>query len=104
MAPRRRKSLNINALQYKKMKINANMLAILYGLSYLVYMIEKNDSLARLAHATGMTDLEYEERQRILARIAHEEEQALLAEVDDEHVWEDHYEDIDYGYHDQYDF
>lgn len=83
------------------------MLATLRELSYVVYMIDNNDSLARLAHATGMTDIEYEERQRILARIAHEEEQALFAEVyeaDDQPEWKDHYEDIDYGYHDQYDF
>jgi len=66
-------------------------------------MIDNNDSLARLAHATGMTDVEHEERQRVLARIAHEEEQEAC-KVQDEPIWEDHYEDIDYGYHDQYDF
>jgi hypothetical protein len=63
---------------------------------YVINMIDNNDSLARLAHATGMTDVEHEERQ------------ALMAEVNADHdepepIWEDHYEDIDYGYHDQYD-
>ena len=42
-----------------------------------------------------------------LAEERYLEEQALLAEMyeaEDAPVWEDHYEDIDYGYHDQYDF
>jgi len=82
------------------------VLAILCQMGYVVCMIDNKDSLDRLAHATGITDVEHEERQRVLARIAHEEEQARLAEVyeaEDAPVWEDHYEDIDYGYHDQYD-
>ena len=33
-------------------------------------MINENDSLARLAHAHGMTDLEFEERSRIEAEVA----------------------------------
>ena len=33
-------------------------------------MENQNDSLARLAHAHGMTDLEFEERSRIEAEVA----------------------------------
>ena len=33
-------------------------------------MENENDSLARLAHANGMTDLEFEEREAVLAEIA----------------------------------
>ena len=33
-------------------------------------MINENDSLARLAHAHGMTDLEIEERESVLAEVA----------------------------------
>ena len=33
-------------------------------------MQNENDSLARLAHAHGMTDLEFEERSRIEAEVA----------------------------------
>ena len=36
-------------------------------------MENENDSLARLAHAHGITDLEFEEREAILADLAEEE-------------------------------
>jgi len=42
-----------------------------------------------------------------LAEERYLEEQALLSEIyeaEDQPAWQDHYEDIDYGYHDQYDF
>lgn len=38
-------------------------------------MDNNNDSLARLAHANGITDVEHEERLRELARISAEVEQ-----------------------------
>lgn len=71
-------------------------------------MENQNDSLARLAHAHGMTDLEIEEREAVLADIAHqqvvrrrmEEEEAdrqALREFSEN-------EDIDWGFHDQHDF
>ena len=71
-------------------------------------MENENDSLARLAHAHGMTDLEIEEREAVLADIAHqqvvrrrmEEEEAdrqALREFSEN-------EDIDWGFHDQHDF
>ena len=36
-------------------------------------MENENDSLARLAHAHGMTDLEIEEREAVLADLAHQQ-------------------------------
>ena len=39
-------------------------------------MDNNNDSLARLAHANGITDVEHEEQLRELARISAEVEQA----------------------------
>ena len=55
-------------------------------------MENENDSLARLAHAHGMTDLEIEEREAVLADLAHqqvirrrmEEEQDALNLFDEE--------------------
>lgn len=78
-----------------------------------------NDSLARTAHAFGITDVEFEARQKELARLACAEESirqlrlakeanepAPMPEVHQNHEerWHDAYEDFDYGYHDQYDF
>lgn len=78
-----------------------------------------NDSLARTAHALGITDVEFEARQKELARLARAEESirqlrlakeanepAPMPEVHQNHEerWHDAYEDFDYGYHDQYDF
>ena len=78
-----------------------------------------NDSLARTAHAFGITDVEFEARQKELARLARAEESirqlrlakeanepAPMPEVPQNHEerWHDAYEDFDYGYHDQYDF
>ena len=71
-------------------------------------MENQNDSLARTAHAFGMTDLEFEERSRIEAEVAaqqvirrwQEEEEAdrqALREFSEN-------EDIDWGFHDQHDF
>ena len=82
-------------------------------------MIDTNDSLARLSHANGITDVEFEARQAELARLARAEESirqlrlareanepAPMPEVHQNHEerWHDAYEDFDYGYHDQYDF
>ena len=82
-------------------------------------MIDTNDSLARLSHANGITDVEFEARQKELARLARAEESirqlrlareanepAPMPEVHQNHEerWHDAYEDFDYGYHDQYDF
>ena len=55
------------------------------------------DTLARLAHANGITDVDQEEREKILADLAsQEEEDRRLASEFSEN------EDIDWGYHDQY--
>jgi hypothetical protein len=70
-------------------------------------MENENDSLTRAAHAFGVTDLEIEERDSILAEIASqqivrrrmEEEEAdrqALREFSEN-------EDVDWGYHAQYD-
>ena len=82
-------------------------------------MQDINDSLARTAHAFGITDVEFEARQKELARLARAEESirqlrlakeanepAPMPEVHQNHEerWHDAYEDFDYGYHDQYDF
>lgn len=84
-----------------------------------IYMTDTNDSLARLSHANGITDVEFEARQKELARLARAEESirqlrlareanepAPMSEVHQNHEerWHDAYEDFDYGYHDQYDF
>jgi hypothetical protein len=71
-------------------------------------MTENNDSLTRLAHATGMTDIEFEERSRIQSELAHqqvvrqwEEDQ----EADRQALKEfSENEDVDWGYHDQLEF
>tara|TARA_Y100000361_G_scaffold125574_1_gene119185 strand:+ start:927 stop:1109 length:183 start_codon:yes stop_codon:yes gene_type:complete len=54
-------------------------------------MENENDSLARLAHAHGITDLEFEEREAVLADLAQqqirrrmEEEQEALKLFDEE--------------------
>jgi len=79
-------------------------------------MDNTNDSLARTAHAYGITDVEYEAQQKELARLArlekiledvrNSDEPAEMPEVHRNHEerWHDAYEDFDYGYHDQYDF
>ena len=59
-----------------------------------------NDSLARLAHAQGVTDVDTDERDAVLAQLAQEE----LEEADRQALKEfPESEDYDYGYHDQYD-
>ena len=71
-------------------------------------MTENNDSLTRLAHATGMTDIEFEEHSRIESELAHqqvvrqwEEDQ----EADRQALKEfSENEDVDWGYHDQLEF
>lgn len=92
------------------------MLAIAYAIPYVVYMTDTYDSLDRLAHATGMTDLEYEAQQKELARLAREKkilsevrqfkDSAPMPEIHQNHEEPtcDPYADYDYGYHDQYDF
>ncbi len=81
-----------------------------------IYMTDTYDSLERLAHATGMTDLEYSAQQKELAYLARKEkilaelreckESAPMPEVHQNHAEPTHdpYADYDYGYHDQYDF
>ncbi len=82
---------------------------------YVVGMINDNDSLARLAHAHGMTDLEFEERSRIEAEVAaqqvirrwQEEEEAdwqALREFEENCKSRVNPDDIDWGFHDQHDF
>ena len=63
--------------------------------------MENNDSLTRLSHANGITDVDLDERQAILDQLAQDEleksdRQALKQFSENE--------DIDWGYHDQYDF
>ena len=71
-------------------------------------MENENDSLARLAYTYGITDLEIDEREAILSEISSqqvthcrmEEEEAdrqALREFSEN-------EDVDWGYHSQYDF
>ena len=81
-------------------------------MGYVVCM-DNYDSLDRLAHASGMTDLEYEAQQKeparlekILEDVRNSDEPAEMPEVHRNHEerWRDAYEDFDYGYHDQYDF
>jgi hypothetical protein len=70
-------------------------------------MINDNDSLARTAHAFGMTDLEFEERSQVEAELAaqqvirrwqeEEADRQALREFSEN-------EDIDWGFHDQHDF
>ena len=77
-----------------------------------------NDSLARTAHAYGITDVEHDAQQKELARLARAEESirqlrlarennepAPMPEVHRNHeeLSHDPYEDYDYGYHDQWD-
>ena len=74
-----------------------------------------NDSLARTAHAYGITDVEYEAQQKELARLArlekiledvrNSDEPAEMPEVHRNHeepTWSEA-DDYDYGYHDQWD-
>ena len=79
-------------------------------------MENENDSLTRLAHANGITDVEFEAREKELARLArlekiltdvrNSDEPAEMPEVHRNHEEPsfDRYQDYDYGYHDQYDF
>ena len=75
---------------------------------YVLYMENNNDSLARTAHVFGMTDLEFEERSRIEAEIA--SQQIIRQWQEDEEADREalrkfsENEDIDWGYHAQYDF
>lgn len=64
-------------------------------------MIDNNDSLAHLSHANGITDVDLDERQAVLAQLAQDE----LEESDRQALKEfSENEDVDWGYHDQYDF
>ena len=87
-------------------------------MGYVVYM-ENYDSLDRLAHASGMSDLEYLEYEALQKKLAYQarlekiledvrnsKEPAEMPEVHRNHEERmyDPYEDFDYGYHDQYDF
>ena len=46
-------------------------------------MENENDSLARLAHAHGMTDLEIEEREAVLADLAQQQVRRRMEEEQD---------------------
>jgi len=71
-------------------------------------MNNENDSLARTAHAFGMTDLEFEERSQIESEIAsqqvirrwQEEEEADRQALKS---FPNNGEDFDFGFHDQWD-
>ena len=71
-------------------------------------MENQNDSLARLAHAHGMTDLEIEERESVLAEVA--AQQVIRRRMEEEEADRQalrefsENEDIDWGFHDQHDF
>jgi|TARA_A100001015_G_C14565155_1_gene546937 hypothetical protein len=70
-------------------------------------MENENDSLARTAHAFGMTDLEIEERESVLAEIASQQiiRRRMEEEADRQALRQfSENEDIDWGYHAQYDF
>jgi hypothetical protein len=63
--------------------------------------MENNDSLTRLSHANGITDVDLDERQAILDQLVQDE----LEESDRQAIKQfSENEDIDWGYHDQYDF
>jgi hypothetical protein len=63
--------------------------------------MENNDSLTRLSHANGITDVDLDERQAILGQLVQDE----LEESDRQALKQfSENEDIDWGYHDQYDF
>ena len=68
----------------------------------------ENDSLARLAHAHGVTDLEFEEREAVLADLA--QQQVIRRRMEEEEADRQalrefsENEDIDWGFHDQHDF
>jgi hypothetical protein len=67
-------------------------------------MENENDSLARTAHVFGMTDLEFEARSQIEAELA--TQQVIRQKMEDEEALKkfSENEDIDWGFHDQYDF
>lgn len=101
------------------------MLVLLGNLPYIVFMSPlDNDSLSRLAHAEGMTDVEFDERAQVADEVAaqqqvrrgmeddrptyaeEQEEFALMEEAarhDDVQEYyqqmHDPYADHDYGYH-----
>ncbi len=71
-------------------------------------MENENDSLARTAHAFGMTDLEFEQRSKVEAELA---AQQVIRQWQDQEEADrqalkkfSENEDIDWGFHDQYDF
>ena len=72
--------------------------------------LDSNDNAAlRNEQARQMAEINRDiaRANQALAEERYLEEQALLSEIyeaEDQPTWQDHYEDIDYGYHDQYDF
>ena len=69
--------------------------------------MEKIDSLDQPAHAYGITDLEIEQREDVLQEIAAQQaiRQRMLEDEDRQALKKfSENEDIDYGFHDQYDF
>lgn len=70
--------------------------------------MEKIDSLDQIAHAYGVTDLEIQQREELLAELA--AQQMIRRRIEEEESDRQalkkfsENEDIDYGFHDQYDF
>ena len=71
-------------------------------------MENENDTLARTAHVFGVTDVEMEQRQALLDEIA--AQQLIRRRMDEEEADRQalkefsEQEDIDWGFHDQWDF
>lgn len=61
-----------------------------------IYMENENDTLSRTAHAFGITDVDFDERNNLLRQMALEEEdRQALKEFPES-------EDLDWGFHDQF--
>jgi hypothetical protein len=99
------------------LKLNQNWLASARYMGYFIYMENKSNSFSQSNAARVLREVQSgqitmnADTQRTIGQMLHaeledryHEEQALLAEVYEAPEWEDHYEDVDYGYHDQYDF
>ena len=74
-------------------------------------MENENDSLARTAHVFGMTDIEFEARAQLEAELAAQQVIRQRAELEaqdeaDRQALKEfsENEDVDWGFHDQFDF
>jgi len=71
-------------------------------------MENENDTLARTAHVFGVTDVEMEQRQALLDEIA--AQQLIRRRIEEEEADRQalkefsEQEDVDWGFHDQWDF